>query len=44
MSIFLIIGNCVFSNSDHFPILCGYESSSNAFTVIVLDSGEYVSK
>ena len=28
----------------HFTILNGYDTSSHAFTVMVLDSGEYVSK
>jgi len=41
ISMFLIIGNSGFSNSAHSPILNGYESSSNALTVIVRDSGEY---
>ena len=40
----LIVGNSVFSNTDHSPFLNGYVLSSNAFTVMVLDSGEYSSR
>jgi len=41
ISMFLIVGNSAFSNSAHSPILNGYESSLNAPTVIVRDSGVY---
>jgi len=41
ISIFSIDGASAFSNLAHSPFLNGYESSSNAVTLIVLDSGEY---